>query len=129
MPRQPKMAPLDEAVSFLRGHAATGTPVTNPYYLFAKDFELCRDEEGHLRPDSYYGRMHNVPYNWLYESMKNVKDLWNDEREVDAETVLIALLDRSYEGDTCVDEGLIRDFVRCAVRWRPHSPEVYLQEE
>lgn len=123
------MAPLDEAVSFLRGYAATGTPVTNPYYLFAKDFELCRDEEGRLRPDSYYGRMHNVFYDLLHGSMRNVKELWHDECELDAETVLIALLDRSFEGDACVDEELIRDFVRCAVRWKPNSPEVYLLKE
>ena len=123
------MAPLDEAVSFLRGHAATGTPVTNPYYLFAKDFELCRDEEGHLRPDSYYGRMHEVFYNRLIGSMENVKDLWQGESEADAETLLVALLDRSYEGDTCVDEQILSDFVRCAVYWKPGSLEVYLHEE
>ncbi len=125
MPRQRKTTPLDEAVAFLRGHDATGTPVTNPYYLFARDFELCCDADSHLRPDSYYGRMSNVAYDPLFKSMENIKGLWDNEREADAETLLVSLLDRSYEEDVCVNERLIRDFVRCAVRWRPHSLEAY----
>lgn len=129
MHNRSKMTPLDEAVTFLRGHAATGTPVANPYYLFARDYELCCDEERHLRPDSHYGRMHKVAYNALYGSMENVKDLWNDQCEADAESVLIALLDRSYEGDTCIDDELVRDFVKCAMHWKPDSLEVYVQED
>ena len=119
------MAPLDEAVAFLRGHAATGTPVVNPNMVFYNDYMLCCDEDKHLRSDSYYGRMPNVIYKPLHTSMTNVKDLWDGWRKLDAETLLIGLLDCSYDCDECVDEQIIADFVRCAVRWRPHSIEAY----
>ena len=124
-----KRVPIDEAVAFLRGHAATGTPITNPNLLFYNDYMLCCDEEKHLRPDSYYGSMPSVEYKLLYRSMTNAKELWDGWRELDAETLLIALLERSYYCGECVDERIIRDFVKCAVRWRPHSLEAYRYKE